>query len=811
MATVQTDEVFQSVTESIEYAEAAMSKARTGVDKARTSKENRNKVVSKASEIVNALLEPALQVANLLDGIGAFFPPCKVASNTLAVLVQLEVDRRDNDVRIALLFLDLATALANLGALNPGFQTVTTLTRPLENLLQRFTGLMKEFGQFCEVFYEAKALKSKLKHLLHSKSNKDSLQDFTNRLVALKHDLTSLLSQQAVLILSTHTDALSRIESRLAKNHGFYAAVSDGNEDSATTFVSSHGGEEVVRTNDQLLEQLAATVGENLNPGILRVIKEGVEETFKHSQASFMLKFQFALEQRIDESQEMILNELKSGPYELICNPDMKEIWKNIAAKESSVKRRQLIDGMNYYFNRQFKQYKAEHNRAEREDSWTKAIISKVHFHPSIGDAIDDDNSGYISIEEVNDFLRKKPEKWTLPQWIAYWAYGWDADNRLYKERINKTYTQLQKLRDAGGPRGDLVAYYLSETQERAAFFVNSLYIMRDLDPSVEMKMDRLRDELRTRNENEIKMRLRSVSHRIDYSVLAALTGSDRIESTFCPLTSLLVSRHLWLMSKPNVSSEVVEQAISSVVVLVDAMRDRITDLKMIWRRQRTDVDTQIRYYANGLLEDYYRKYRKQEFDTELEDFEEQSVWDSEDAWTSEDGGESGQNADTSDVAEQTTSRSIPVVGQDSVLHSVLQQVVPPRGNGDHEQRSYGQGQDEPELHSPTNHEVQGHGEYGDVAHNYDEDAEGEAVDEFEGGADQPEGDDEEVREQEPDEEGPNEEQDYAGGEPVDEEEDEQGYNAQDEDYEGGEAAEEDEDDGGYGYEAPRRWGQWGQ
>jgi hypothetical protein len=62
-----------------------MSKARSGVEKAQASKENRRKVVSKASEIVNALLEPASQVANLLDGIGALFPPCKVASNTLAV------------------------------------------------------------------------------------------------------------------------------------------------------------------------------------------------------------------------------------------------------------------------------------------------------------------------------------------------------------------------------------------------------------------------------------------------------------------------------------------------------------------------------------------------------------------------------------------------------------------------------------------------------------------------------------------------------------------------------------------------------
>jgi hypothetical protein len=356
-----------------------MSKARTSVEKAQASKENRHKVVSKASEIVNALLEPASQVANLLDGIGALFPPCKVASNTLAALVRLEVDRRDNDVRIALLFLDFATALANLGTLNPGFHGVTTLTRPLESLLQRFTSLMKEFGQFCEAYYEAKALKSKLKHLLYSKTNKDSLQDFTNRLVALKNDLIALLSQQAVLMLSTHTDTLSRIESRLAKDHEFYAAVSDTSEDSAATFVSSHGGVEKVRMSDELLEQLATTVGESLTPSIIRAIKEGAEEAFKQSQASFMLKFQFALEQRIDESQEMILNELKSGPYELIHDPDVKEIWKNTAAKESSVKRRQFIDGMNYYFNIQFKKYKAEHHRAEREDSWTKGIISKVH------------------------------------------------------------------------------------------------------------------------------------------------------------------------------------------------------------------------------------------------------------------------------------------------------------------------------------------------------------------------------------------------------------------------------------------------
>jgi hypothetical protein len=42
-----------------------------------------------------------------------------------------------------------------------------------------------------------------------------------------------------------------------------------------------------------------------------------------------MLKYRFALEQQISESQEAILNELKSGPYELIRDPELKEIWKS--------------------------------------------------------------------------------------------------------------------------------------------------------------------------------------------------------------------------------------------------------------------------------------------------------------------------------------------------------------------------------------------------------------------------------------------------------------------------------------------------
>ena len=61
--------------------------ARANVEMAKSSKEDRNKVVAKASEVVGPLLAPSRHVVNLLSGLGALFPPCKQVSHSLAVSV----------------------------------------------------------------------------------------------------------------------------------------------------------------------------------------------------------------------------------------------------------------------------------------------------------------------------------------------------------------------------------------------------------------------------------------------------------------------------------------------------------------------------------------------------------------------------------------------------------------------------------------------------------------------------------------------------------------------------------------------------
>ena len=72
-------------------------------------------------------------------------------------------------------------------------------------------------------------------------------------------------------------------------------------------------------------------------------------------------------------------------------------------------------------------------------------------------------------------------------------------------------------------------------------------------------------------------------------------------------LLSLLVSRHVTLFAKGRIDENATADAIACMETVFDVYRDRIIELKDIWRRQRMDLDDQFQYYANGLLEDYYK------------------------------------------------------------------------------------------------------------------------------------------------------------------------------------------------------------
>jgi len=86
-----------------------------------------------------------------------------------------------------------------------------------------------------------------IEHLLRWNNNKGHLNGFADRIAGLRKDLIGLLSQQATQKPWKHADALAKIESRLAPNRAFYAAIYDASEEIAKAFLSKHGGESAVQ------------------------------------------------------------------------------------------------------------------------------------------------------------------------------------------------------------------------------------------------------------------------------------------------------------------------------------------------------------------------------------------------------------------------------------------------------------------------------------------------------------------------------------------------------------------------------------
>ena len=77
----------------------------------------------------------------------------------------------------------------------------------------------------------------------------------------------------------------------------------------------------------------------------------------------------------------------------------------------------------------------------DEDDAWTLQYIDLMHLQPII-EALDADTSGFVTIQEVNQFTTSRPQGWrsvnllitllldmlinpnSLLHWLAFWAVG---------------------------------------------------------------------------------------------------------------------------------------------------------------------------------------------------------------------------------------------------------------------------------------------------------------------------------------------------------------------------------------------------
>lgn len=125
-------------------------------------------------QIVNTLLAPAKDLADLLGSLSEIhpaigvvatifqvsYPPCSsgLANCLDQAVVKLEIDRQENDKQIAVLYDSMSHMLIILAYMEEIFERKDGIQHLLKQKLDEIANLIKEFGNFCDVYYKHRSI-----------------------------------------------------------------------------------------------------------------------------------------------------------------------------------------------------------------------------------------------------------------------------------------------------------------------------------------------------------------------------------------------------------------------------------------------------------------------------------------------------------------------------------------------------------------------------------------------------------------------------------------------------------------------------
>ncbi|KAF5376827.1 hypothetical protein D9757_008889 [Collybiopsis confluens] len=367
----------------------------------------KSKDKSKHIKTILEYLRDGLKYGGMIAQANGF---AQAAVSVLQLAVERELGRRQNNEQMAVAFYTLSSATLTIRHIEK-----IRLSEDIQNDLQaeysEIHELVKEFGGFANAFYTTN--KRAFVGFLKAGEFKERLETFTQRCNERQDQITYLLQ------IGTATNS-----------------IEDPQDESGLKAFASIFSEQVTNETKELLHKSIDDILEEFTGAFLSQMEEAREN----------------INMNIQSSRAEIMAKLNSGPHNLIEDSEFKNVWESMdciflcvallsdsSVKQqmyedmilitvllthlqhwsTSVKSKIFVNEICSWFRTEFEKYVAQ-NGVPRQDNWTLPILSRVMFHPAIGDAIDDDGSGYISVHEFNVFLKQKPPRWSPPEWFLF-------------------------------------------------------------------------------------------------------------------------------------------------------------------------------------------------------------------------------------------------------------------------------------------------------------------------------------------------------------------------------------------------------
>ncbi|KAJ7838086.1 hypothetical protein B0H14DRAFT_2790051, partial [Mycena olivaceomarginata] len=566
---------------------------------------------SVVKENATAVLAPAKDVVMILDSITKYIPALMVAESVFSVIIKHELDRHENDKNILVVYHTMSIfwfTMCDLQAifradkdhiktsLDQFFQAVGSSYLPVLSLIE----LVRRSGRRCTISGTSET------RTLRSSEYRTKLtgfaQAFTEHKATLQFILTESSAIQITDMSATVTSVASKLDDVTAKLSQAMAFIARQTplELSVARQVQENGGDRAFE-DPTFLNQLAKnSFGvEEISPQVQASLRQGLDEALSANMPMFTLKIEAAqkeMEEAVERSTETILQQLNSGPYQLIKDENIKAVWQSTYLNwRISCKARQ------FPVHNHFAQIFGDHRQSSGEmhaDQWTLNVLSQVIYYPNISDAIDDDGSGYISVHE----------EWSAVQWLSYWAAGWKQNALAYKARCKTLFSDLEaSARTTSG----LSELWLAVNSLAADGLTHrAAHQAPETEP-----LNALRAEIMHKERARIRSRLEKIHYQLESLrrwVLAVL-GTHRLEGFILCFLELILERHRQILDAANthvLAERELETMTFSLRNLVAAFSTRYNKLTEGWKQQRLDTDFLVQCFAGGIFNDWHEVFQ---------------------------------------------------------------------------------------------------------------------------------------------------------------------------------------------------------
>ncbi|KAG5731843.1 hypothetical protein E4T56_gene13803 [Termitomyces sp. T112] len=605
---------------------------------------------------LNGFTDSANTIIKGLTALGHVHPFIGVAVGAFALVVTLDLTRRENDRKVLAVKVqmqDLMKVFFELRHISDSHAKGPdglSIADRIEDRVQTIAKDIKECGSACDVYLKKGFLVKTIKATIWE----NRLSDFATTFIEHRHALElalqvhiSLGVDSANRKLETQGDRLQDIDEKLDMLL-LFRKLDTARERDLQKFLEAHGGAKACILDESLLEELITRSGDSLSrfsgreigrrtnelpdmkKRLLKELQEDIEETFCRNMVVFERKLDMQSKQLSDlvqDETDHILNTLLAGAHDRIMDPDLSKIWKDMGWK-GSVKARHFVLALHDYYSDQLSSGDSPRmsqvsglpspetptrssflvmSKKRLDDRWALAYINAAYVQPIL-EAVDDDGTGFVSIKEVNTFVAERPENWTLPHWIAYWAVGWQASMSHYKELIYELVRTIYQTLEHVLPsnRKAVDEYLFHPSFWRIELLLRST---RSVNPKIlsDVELVKMTESYQRYEEERLDANLSDVAYELDTTATVALiTGAGRIERYVFPLIYLLLRRHLQvirLACKHVLDTEEFVTLNESLVSILLAVDQRIESLEAIFKQTHLDVQARLGNFAFGIFQ----------------------------------------------------------------------------------------------------------------------------------------------------------------------------------------------------------------